>query len=565
MNHPVPRPASRRSTRLPIGRLAVLLLLGSSFLLVGRSLPALPAEGSGAEQPSGTSAAAAEESAALTAAAAAAAAAADGTADDQSVRTQPADSDSRPPADTAADKPPTDKPATGAAIELPWMLRPYRVLVVLEIPQAPDWPQTARQALVSGLQADLVRYLGGLWQAEIQLGDDLHSDPATWRQNRLPGLRRSTLDKIFLLRLDATGGGYLLQGQEWDETIEDLGPLQTVRVYDRRQLGDKLVSLIRRVYRSVARLEPHRDGSVRIEARGGEQTPPDPAWSPLQPNTAWEPYSRYLSPEQTLLRVERIPWTYVLPRPGERGQADCEVVSGLRSPLNVRRRRMELVAVAVRPLHPRTRIQFRTLGAGHRPCAGYTVEWQTDPKQPPIREVTDRQGMISVPASAGGGTPLLLQVRNGQVKLASLPLIPGVQAFETVDLLDDDPRLQAEGQISLLQTELIDTVAQRAVLAARARQAAQTGNWDEVEKLLKQQAGLRSSASFVSDLNAIRVTALRVAKAGRNRLTERRIQRLCDETAELITHYLATDKLRALREELQELRQASEDLKDAAK
>jgi hypothetical protein len=461
-----------------------------------------------------------------------------------------------PPADAGAAKP--SEVSADAAVEVPWLLQPYRVRVVLEIMPSPDWPPAACQALQAKLQAELTRYLGELWQAEVRLGDDPHPLPTTWWKNRLPEFRRTTFDKVFLLRLVATGGGYRLQGQEWDQPMDDLGPLQTIDLYDRRELGHQCVSMIQRTFRAVGHLDSRRDGSVRIATRGGELKPPDPTWNPLRPNVAWEVCCRYLSPQQTLLRVERIPWTYVLPKSDDRGQAECEVISGFRSPLNVRRRGMELVAIAVRPLYRQTTIRIRTRGS-QRPAAGYAVEWQVDPKQAVLRELTDRQGTITIPAPTASRVPLLLQIRNGQMKLASLPLIPGVHAVETAELPDDDPRLQAEGQISLLQTELIDIVAQRAVLASRARQEAQAGHWDAVEELLSQQKQLRSQASFTSDLNAIRVTAVRVAKASRNLLTERRISRLCDETAELITRYLGPEKLRLLRDELQELRQAAEE------
>jgi hypothetical protein len=70
---------------------------------------------------------------------------------------------------------------------------------------------------------------------------------------------------------------------------------------------------------------------------------------------------------------------------------------------------------------------------------------------------------------------------------------------------------------------------------------------------------MRKAPSFTVDINAIRIPALKMAKARRDRTTAARVEKLCGETLELVNNYLDEEKVKELRDELAEMRQLARD------
>jgi hypothetical protein len=175
--------------------------------------------------------------------------------------------------------------------------------------------------------------------------------------------------------------------------------------------------------------------------------------------------------------------------------------------------------------------------------------------------VTDRNGQVTLAgATQPLEKPLWLFVRSGQNLLARVPIVPGIRADEVLELPDDTLRLEVEGQVAQLQSELVDTVARRAVVAAMARNRAKSRQWTEVDEFLKKLQTMPGATAFAADLSAIRLNSIKTARSHKDKATELRIQKLCDETAELIRNYLDDDKVRELQEEIVELKKvAAED------
>src|SRR5262249_8986761 len=150
-------------------------------------------------------------------------------------------------------------------------------------------------------------------------------------------------------------------------------------------------------------------------------------------------------------------------------------------------------------------------------------------------------------------------VRSGQALLARVPFLPGIRERDLLELPDDSLRLETEGSVALLQAELVDTVARRAVLISLARSRAKTNGWTAVDDLPKQLDHMPRPPAFLGGLDAIRIPARQTARTRRDKTTELRIDRICDETAELVTNYLDEEKIKELREELAELRQVAQE------
>src|SRR5262249_33249717 len=147
---------------------------------------------------------------------------------------------------------------------------------------------------------------------------------------------------------------------------------------------------------------------------------------------------------------------------------------------------------------PETRLTLITRPPSRKPLAGVEVEISDEPtirddtphlgKQPEQgpaeaegttkpaprsrlpRLVADRNGLVTLNASLSAtGGPVWLFVKSGQALLARVPVVPGAQSVEPLELPDDALRLETEGNIASLQAELVDTVARRAVLMSVAR------------------------------------------------------------------------------------------------
>jgi hypothetical protein len=169
--------------------------------------------------------------------------------------------------------------------------------------------------------------------------------------------------------------------------------------------------------------------------------------------------------------------------------------------------------------------------------------------------VTDRSG--SVTFSAVEHPPLLwASVYSGTLRLARVPIIPGSAPVLQLQLPDDAVRLQAEGQLQLLQSELVDVVALRAVTVAAARAAAKRSDWQTVDEKLAEARKVSAPQPFVDRVAAVRLTALTASRQKVDRTTEQRVIQMCDETLELVRRYLDEDRLRLVQEELDELRAA---------
>src|SRR5262249_57636918 len=101
--------------------------------------------------------------------------------------------------------------------------------------------------------------------------------------------------------------------------------------------------------------------------------------------------------------------------------------------------------------------------------------------------------------------------------------------------------------------------AGRAVLRARAKWGAKSEKGGGVAATPKQLDEMPPAAAFAVNINAIRQPALKAARARRDRTTEERVKKLCDEATELVNNYLDAEKLKELKEELNEMKQIAAD------
>jgi hypothetical protein len=191
--------------------------------------------------------------------------------------------------------------------------------------------------------------------------------------------------------------------------------------------------------------------------------------------------------------------------------------------------------------------------AGHQVDVVPKLKVKDEPASEPATLYTNRGGSALI--SAAPELPVVwLYVHSGSNLLARVPFVPGLEPEQTLELPDDTLRLSVEGEIAVLRARLIDTVAKRAVTMARAKQFANAGDWKNAPAQLAELEKLPTAKEYQAQLTAIRVSAVERAQQLRDRAAESRINKLCTETSQTITQYLDPDKIRQLKEELNELR-----------
>jgi hypothetical protein len=350
-----------------------------------------------------------------------------------------------------------------------------------------------------------------------------------------------------------------------------ISPGSTRYCQARAELGTTALRVLRDLFRPVALVEFTRNGPLRLRVRGGAFRTPDQAWQPVERGRLFEPWFLYLNKSREIERIQTVPWTYLTAGEPEFGVADVQIDSGLRGALAARRRRIQTVALGVAARGTQTEVILATRGPGGRAIAGALVEvahsrpatdegGEVEPTSKPQELYSDRNGRITVSGERFDKTPVWLSVRSGQALLAKVPLVPGLHPRQTLELPDDSIRLEVEGELALLQARLVDAVARRAILAATARARAKAQAFDAAKQLLNQLDEMPKPQAFAAELNRIRVPALKAARQRRDRLSEARIVRLCDDTSEMIAHYLDSERLRELRDEIEEItREAAEE------
>ena len=527
----------------------------------------------------------------------------------------------------------------GSTSEIPIALRPYRVCVSVAFDCDPQFTAQFRHATLDSIRAAVRRTFGEMWDLDVEdngwllpttaeglrrlnsqtvvreLGNAARGTsnvsgpskpdtdqpaktdvaPATDAERPAVGAgrpksisegsERHLYDKAYVLVVETAGCRYQLTGREWDRATQSVGLPLSRETYERRAIAPEAFALVQRLFRPVTEIDRAEPESVVVRLQAGEFPAPDPRAAQLQLGTVLQPLFRYLDRQHAVRNIQSLPWTYLTVEAIDRARVTCSVVSALRSPLSGRRqRRVDQLAISIRPELVATRLTLLPRGTPAQPLVGYRVTVVPGPPpkpgEPPsttdtvegdspqpseahepdppqmLRLLSDRWGTVAIPADAN--QPLVtLYVRSGKMVLARVPFVPGTQPAATIELPGDSVRLGVEGEIEILHSQLIDTVAQRAVLTALARSLAGKDDWAGAEKQIDRFKRLPDRKRFETRLRTIRFAALKAAKEGRDRQSESRIQKLCSETLEIIERHLDASDLKDLENEIDDLRRTS--------
>jgi len=456
-------------------------------------------------------------------------------------------------------------PADETEEPLPDNLRPYRVLVSAVFQPHPGMTVSLRANILKGFADVAERTVGQMWSLDIEENRWLlpASSAGIDRLSSEDLLERygdSDYDKVFLLLLTHSGAQYQLQAREWDASTQQLDETGHVDTYHRRRLAVAAFTLVQRLFHPVLNIDRIGESEIGLILRAGDFPAVDPDLVQVREGDLIAPFFRYLDREQVVQKIHSVPWTYLLVTSVNRGRVRCRAISGLRSPLGSRRRRrVQTMGLCLKPRYESTEVQLLPRNNPTRPLAAHHIRVVTktfakDESSEESRHVyTDRRGKIRLDRNSQH--PIVwLYVHSGSALLARVPFAPGMHRLDALTLQDDTFRLAVEGEVALVKSRLIDTVARRTTLLSRAQRHAAQGQREQTDERLDELATLPGKEEFEQQLAAIRVEWVREAKAARANLAARKIEKLCNDAKRLVGRFIDEDKTREIIEQILALR-----------
>ena len=223
----------------------------------------------------------------------------------------------------------------------------------------------------------------------------------------------ASCQKAFLLYVRPQESKWLIAGREWDRTVQRLGPLLTATTTRRRAIADASLELLERLFSPLLIINDADRESKTVTATVHAGS------IPLGRSARGAAEKRFAFPDVfSLSRFERQRSQCAagsVDVPGARrvkdGRAKCTVASTYRAPLAANmRRRVEAVAILLRPSLPETRLKLVVGRANSRPLAGMFVDMRTARSRQAAKSgrakqrhelLSDRQGEVTIGAEPG--------------------------------------------------------------------------------------------------------------------------------------------------------------------
>ncbi len=445
--------------------------------------------------------------------------------------------------------------ATPAAAQSVWELTPYRIQIVVAAGYSPELtPQ-----LMADLNANLVSrsdgLLGAAWDvtagpAQPQLARNILDNLDAITLESIPK-EMLDLDKVILLAILPNHSQYRIVARELDVRTQTFGTTIELLASQTRALQETTFTAVLRAFAPLAEIVPPKEDQEHIvlRLRASGFPPRDPSYSPVAPGAFFQPIIRYDDRQGKPKRIMVVPWTLLRVLDVSDKGLTCDTHSGIRSPLGGRRRgRVSQLALAVIDPQKSSHVVLKSRSNPDRLLVGYDVH-----SQPPGSKTTELIGRTDIRGSVtvGPSESVLrtLYIKHGGALLARLPMVPGVTGQLEVKIADDDLRLEAEGFISGVQQELVDTVSRRAMLFARAQSQLEAGNFEETDTLVRELRTLGDPNKLATMLDQRKKSTFTDDAA-----MQRKIELMFDDTRKLLFEYVDPQQVEALAEQLRKAR-----------
>ncbi len=433
-----------------------------------------------------------------------------------------------------------------------WEHTPYSIQVYLA--SRGEASNDALPAIADHLSDRADTVVGGGWKLQVDVAPPALAQAITdgWdnmKPEHVP-LPETEPDKVVVLVIDA-GSMPVIEAREFDCRARQFGPIQRRAVAQAWRIRREAFLALTSAFTPLARVEPLEDKQVRLHLRAAEFEPRDPAWHWAKPGDLFRCVLRINERSGTVRTAEEIAWTLLEAESVDARGVMCHLESGVRGALSSRRGRFELFALGIRPSTGSTRLEIRSRTPDARPLAGYDV-YSTDRDGAQVERIgrTDRTGTVTVPA--GERSYRILLIRDGQELLARLPMAPGQSPVLTARIPDDQQRLEVEAFVVGMQESVVDLVARRAVLLARAEARLDANDLPEAEKLIEQLRRMETREQLQQ-----RIATERRRFASEDPAIQRKIDRLFDDTAKLLGRYLNPADVEMLQRRVRDARSAA--------
>ena len=355
-------------------------------------------------------------------------------------------------------------------------------------------------------------------------------------------------DKIVLLAVKRTGLGYEIECRELDTVTRNLGLLHQRETRQRSMIPDLAFGAVYAAFRPLVRIRSvagnGKDAEGLVRAGGLMEG----QWSPSRVvvNDALVPVVRTndrLGQPKEVNGIRETDWSYLHVTAQEDEDVTLRLHSALRGPLGGRGgSRVQRFGLKVNPRTTTTKVRLISKERG-RPLSGYEIfsRHLEDKEDAIFIGLTNWNGEIEVDQK--GEIPLrLLYIKNGGSLLAGIPLLAGHHEFQQAEMRDDEVRLQAEAFVRSIQNTILDTVAQRQMIASRIQKAMKEGQRDEAQQHLDKYTSLPELPVVLAQLSS-----RKKGMTTNDRRMQMQIDLMFKETQDLAVEYLESDEEMALK------------------
>lgn len=440
-----------------------------------------------------------------------------------------------------------------------WEYQPYRIRVLIAVDAPGGLAEELSAELPAYIQRQAAAASGPSWQLDAGLANgavraaiinsfDQETDFA------MPPEFVSDRDKLMLVSITWSPGGIALRSREYDAYLQRWGNTLARECRQQTAVADNIFSLVVATFAPLVQLEidPATPQTVKLTPRGAA-LPPNAEGRPwCRPGDVFLPVMRQTSRNGALEKngVKPVNWTYIEAVAGKDKALTFHVRSGSRRPFGLRRQaRIEQLAIALPPNDAPTTLYLHERKNVQKALAGYEVFAENGSADAAARiGVSDSVGKVNIPPDRPRTE--MLQIKHGSQLLAKLPMVRGAERRIEVPLPDDDARLAAETRLAAVREDLIDVVARRNILMARARQKIEKKDYKTAGELLRTLDELPGNPQFNLTLEN---------EARLNRSDDPQIQKKIDQlfkaTQMLTTKFLDLRPINQIHDELREAQQ----------
>jgi hypothetical protein len=402
-----------------------------------------------------------------------------------------------------------------------WETRPYQVATWLCLDGSPSLTNSETEICQRiGTECQLIDPSG--WNVNVG------TPPSQWRWKLLNSkindesvakiLAEPELefyDKLMIIRMRSSAGGYDISVREIDARTQQIGPAVKAQTRLMSSVGSLASRLVSRAFMPIARIdEVTMKNEAELRARGIEACVRTEINEDLVPEVVTNTNSPCFVRDSdrllpvvvrsdrsgNLVKLDPVPFTFIAIEGVEGSVINGKVYSSVRAPLAGRKsKRAEKLGLVIRPGDGTTVLRLVSRGGEEvEPLEGYdiaTVEPDDITKELEYHGKTDWRGEIRIPT--GDGMRMLL-VRRGGRRLKKIPVIPGFRNELETTITADDTRLLATGVVTGIENEILSLAVLRQIYQKQIEAAIKDGKKDEARQILQTYSALENP----SDLRA---------------------------------------------------------------